>query len=93
VHVQHRRVSVARGKRDFTRLLRAARRGRRPVVIVDERKKQMAGALLSPAEFERYLRLRSLYDAIRISQDLRAIDLNALALSRESRRALETRVR
>jgi len=91
--VQHRRVSVARGKRDFTRLLRAARRGRRPIVIIDERKKEMAGVLLSPAEFERYLRLRSLYDAIRISQNLQAIDLNALTLSRQSRSELETRPR
>jgi len=91
--MQTRSVSIAMGKRDFTRLLRAARRGRRPIVIFDERRRKMAGVLLSPVEYERYLRLRALYEAIRISQDLQSIDLNALTLSRESRRELETRVR
>lgn len=91
--MRHRRVSIAKGKRDFTRLLRAARRGRRPIVIVDERRRELAGALLSPAEFQRYLRLGALYDAIRITQDLQSLDLDALALARASRRDLKTRGR
>lgn len=88
-----RRVSVAQGKRDFTRLLREVRERQEPVLIYDFREGAPAGVLISPEEYDHYRSLRAYTEAVRISKSTRHLDLNATKLARRSRRDLEARRR
>ncbi len=88
-----RRVSVAEGKRDFTRLLREVRESQVPILIYDYREGVPAGVLLSPDEYDRYTHLRAYMQAVRISEATKYLKLNATELARRSRRDLEARHR
>lgn len=85
------RVSVAEGKREFTRLLREAREKQVPILIFNERLDELAGAILSPEEYERYERLRAYFEALRLSEKLSHLKLNLPQLIRQSRQELEER--
>jgi len=91
--VEGRRVSVAEGKRDFTRLLREVRESRQPVLIYDYREHVPAGVLVSPDEYDRYTSMRAYLEAVRISEATKRLKLDATRLARRSRRDLETRQR
>ena len=89
--MKDRRVSVANGKRAFTQLLKEVRKTHAPVLIYDERRNKLAGALLSPEEYERYTRMRAYFEAVRLSEMFQHLELNAADLARRSRRDLEGR--
>lgn len=90
-----RRVSVADGKRDFTRLLREAREQRQAIVIVNQRVGEVAGALLSPEDYERFKRMAAYFEAERISEALRrrGVSISVTELVREARAELGERGR
>lgn len=88
-----RRVSVAEGKRDFTRLLREVRESQVPILIYDYREGTPAGVIVSPEEYERYTHLRAYVEAVRISEATKHLKLEAADLARRSRRDLEARHR
>lgn len=85
------RVSVAEGKKDLSRLLREAAERRSPILIFNERKGELAGALLSPAEYERYERLQGYFEALRLSQKFSPLKLDLEALVKASRAELNER--
>ncbi len=85
------RVSVAEGKKDLSRLLREAAEARSPIPIFNERKGELAGALLSPAEYERYGRLKGYFEALRLSQKFAPLELDLDALVKASRAKLNGR--
>jgi PHD/YefM family antitoxin component YafN of YafNO toxin-antitoxin module len=84
-------VSVAEGKKDLSRLLREAAEARSPVLIFNKRKGKLAGALLSPEEYERYERLQGYFEALRLSRKFAPLDLDLAALVRASRAELDGR--
>jgi len=85
------RVSVAEGKKGLSRLLKKAAEEDSAVLIYNERRGELAGALLSPAEYERYGRLRAYFEALRLSRKFSAVDLDLAELGRASRQELEDR--
>ncbi len=84
------RVSVAEGKKDLSRLLREAT-ARSPILIFNERKGELAGALLSPSEYERYERLQGYFEALRLSRKFAPLELDLAALVQASRTELDGR--
>lgn len=86
-----RRVSVADGKRSLTKLLREARETHQPILIFNERRNELAGALLSPEDYERYQRLSAYFEALRLSESLSDRKLGLSDLIREARQTLEER--
>jgi PHD/YefM family antitoxin component YafN of YafNO toxin-antitoxin module len=85
------RVSVAEGKKDLSRLLKEAAEARSPILIFNERKGELAGALLSPAEYERYELLQGYFEALRLSQKFAPLTVDLEALVRASRAELDER--
>lgn len=86
-----KRVSVAEGKKGFTQLLREARDKQVPILIFNERLDELAGAILSPEEYERYERLRAYFEALRLSEKFAHFKLNLPQLVRLSREELSER--
>lgn len=86
-----KRVSVAHGKRDFTQLLKEAREKRIAILVFNEREDELAGAILSPQEYERYEQLSAYFEALRLSKKFEHLDLNVPSLVRRSRQELEER--
>lgn len=86
-----KRVSVAEGKRDFTRLLKEAREGQIPILIFNERSDEFAGALLSPGEYKRYEWLRAYFEALRLSQKFAHLKIDLPELMHQAREELEER--
>ncbi len=86
-----KRVSVAEGKRSFTQLLKEAREKHIPILIFNEREDELAGAILSPREYERYEQLNAYFEALRLSKRFEHLDLDVPSLVRRSRRELEER--
>jgi len=85
------RVSVAEGKKDLSRLLKEATTARSPILIFNERKGELAGALLSPAEYERYKRLQGYFEALRLSRKFAPLELDLATLVQASRAELDER--
>ncbi len=86
-----KRVSVAEGKRDFTRLLKEAREKLVNVLIFNEREGELVGALLPPQEYERYTQLDAYFEALRLSKKFESLPLDVPKLVRRSRQELEER--
>ena len=87
-----KRVSVAEGKKEFTQLLKEARETQTPILIFNLRLDELAGAILSPEEYERYQLLKAYFEAIRLSQRFSYLDVNILDLVNRSRKELEGRI-
>jgi PHD/YefM family antitoxin component YafN of YafNO toxin-antitoxin module len=81
-----RRVSVAEGKRNLTQLLREAEATATTVLIY--RHDRLAGALVPPETYERMARTASYATAMRLSEELAHLDVNATDLAREARDTL-----
>ncbi|MBI4279028.1 MAG: type II toxin-antitoxin system Phd/YefM family antitoxin [Armatimonadetes bacterium] len=88
-----KKVSIAEGKRDFTRLLREARTKRMPILIYNDREGACAGVLLSPEEYHRYTRIRGYFEAVRLSATLQGLETDAVTLARQARQDLDHRGR
>ena len=84
-----RKVSVAEGRRGFTRLLREARERDAPILIFNEREEELVGAILPPREYARYARMRAYFEAPALSQRLSGLGLEVEELVREARKELE----
>jgi PHD/YefM family antitoxin component YafN of YafNO toxin-antitoxin module len=82
-------VSVAEGKKSFTRLLKEAEEKQTTILIF--RRDQLAGAILSPDEYERLERLQAYFEALWLSKQLAHLQVSAAELAREARQALEDR--
>ncbi len=89
--MESKRVSVAEGKKDFTQLLREAREKQMPILVFNERLDELAGAILSPEEYERYELLHAYFEALRLSQKFADIKLDLPELVRQARQELEER--
>jgi PHD/YefM family antitoxin component YafN of YafNO toxin-antitoxin module len=84
-----RKVSVAEGRRGFTRLLREAREKGSPILIFNKREEELVAAILPPKEYARYARMRAYFEALALSQKLSGLGLEAEELVREGRKELE----
>ena len=87
----HKRVSVAEGKRGFTRLLKEAKEKGIPILVFNERLDEFVGAILPPKEYERYERLCAYFEALRLSKKFAGLKIDAAELVREAREELEER--
>ena len=85
------RISIAEGKKSFTQLLKEAREKHIPILIFNEREGKLAGAILSPEEYERYEQLNAYFEALRLSKKFEHLDLDVPSLVRRARRELEER--
>ena len=86
-----KRVSVAEGKKEFTQLLREARDRQVPILVFNERLNKLAGAILSPEEYEKYERLRAYFEALRLSEKFAHLKLDLPQLVRQSHQELKER--
>jgi hypothetical protein len=86
-----KRVSVAEGKKEFTQLLKEARKKQIPILIFNERLDDFAGALLPPEAYEHYERLRAYFEALRLSQKFADLKIDLPSLVRQAREELEER--
>jgi len=57
----HKRVSVAEGKREFTPLLKKAKEKGIPILVFNERRDELVGVILPPAELARYEQLHAYF--------------------------------
>jgi len=78
-----RRVSVAEGKRSLTQLLREAEETDTAVLIY--RRDRLAGVLVAPRVYERLARSGCYSVALRLSEELAHLEVNAADLAREAR--------
>lgn len=78
-----RRVSVAEGKRSLTALLREADETDTAVLIY--RRDRLAGVLVPPRAYERLTRTACFSEAVRLSEELAHLEINAADLAREAR--------
>ena len=84
-----KKVSVAEGKKSFTQLLKEAENEQTAILI--HRRGHFVGALVSANEYQRFERLQGYFEALRISQRLAHLEVDAAELARESRQELEER--
>jgi PHD/YefM family antitoxin component YafN of YafNO toxin-antitoxin module len=87
--MKYRRVSVAEGKQSLPRLLREVEEADTTIMI--HRRDELAGVLVGPDTYERLMRLRSYVDALRLSEELAGLPLNAVDLARDARLETESR--
>ena len=87
-----KRVTVAEGRRNFSRLLKEIRAEGGLVLIVDSRSHELVGALFSPEEYRRYERLRPLLEALWLSAKFEGRGGDVVELIRAARKELDQRV-
>ena len=87
--MNYRRVSVAEGKQSLTRLLREVEEADTTILIY--RRDHLAGAIVGSEAFERLMRLQAYVDALRLSEQLSGLPVNAVDLARAARREAEDR--
>ena len=81
------KVSVAEARNDLTKLIKKAEKEE----IIVTRHGKPAVVLLSYEEYERWRRIRSYLNMVRISKSLKGSGISATELYEESRRELEER--
>lgn len=81
------KVSIAKAKSGFSRLLKHARK--EPVIVT--RRGKPDSVILPFAEYERLRRLRAYSNMVRLSHELKDIGVTASELHEASRRELEGR--
>ena len=82
-----KRVSVAEGKQTLPRLLREVEEADTTVLIY--RRDRLAGAIVGSVAFERLMRLQAYVDALRLSEQLSGLGVNAVDLARAARQEAE----
>lgn len=84
-----KRVSVAEGKQTLPRLLREVEKADTTILIY--RRDELAGAIIGSLAFERLMRLQAYVDALRLSEQLSGLPVNAVDLARAARDEVEAR--
>jgi prevent-host-death family protein len=83
------KISIAEARKDFSALLKRARE--EPVIIT--RRGEPEAVILPFDEYARLQRLKAYSTMVRLSQEMKGIDIRATELDEASRRELEERTR